>query len=80
MNKQERCLTKERFEQLVKSEAGLNSYERQVIVECMDNECLLTQLKNCMQNTSIPRDDVPSTYDAALRYLYLPELIKRLKE
>lgn len=74
-----RQLSKDRYEQLCL--VGLNSYEKQALIPCMDNELLEKEINSCLKNvTSIKRTQIglTSTYEEALINLYIPELLKRL--
>lgn len=72
----EPTLTEER---LVKM--GLTSYERQLLVPAMTNDCLIGSVEYCLKNvTLIGRVGFPVTYEEALINTYVPELLRRLQQ
>lgn len=76
-------IDREQYESLFKTFNGLNSWERELLLPLMSNELFLSELEYCLKNCS-PNHQSEShpaaTYDEAIVYRYVPELVRRLKE
>lgn len=57
----------------------LNSYARSFLIPFLTEEALFECCRHALSNLPPMEGPVPTTYDESIAYLYLPELIARLK-
>lgn len=76
-----KTLTKTEYEAWIFERGGLNSWEREALTPHFGDLLLISQIEYCLSQCSTKTRSGPcSTYDEAILHLYLPLLLKRLKD